>query len=59
MVKNERLIKILENELNTQEVKLRALPFNMAMQYEVRVAKAREIEKNIRQIKRELASLCR
>ena len=59
MMKTQNYIKILEKEIQAREVKLKAVGLNPFMTKEEKIIKAKSLTKDIRDLEREVADLCR
>ena len=59
MMKTQNYIKILEKEIQAREVKLKAVGLNPFMTKEEKIIKTKSLTKDIRDLEREVADLCR
>ena len=59
MMKTQNYIKVLEKEIQAREVKLKAIGLNPFMTREEKIVKAKSLTKDIRDLEREVADLCR
>ena len=58
-MKTQNYIKILEKEIQAREVKLKAVGLNPFMTKEEKIIKTKNLTKDIRDLEREVADLCR
>lgn len=59
MMKTQNYIKVLEKEIQAREAKLKAIGLNPFMTKEEKIVKAKSLTKDIRDLEREVADLCR
>ena len=58
-MKTQNYIKVLEKEIQAREVKLKAVGLNPFMTKEEKIIKTKSLTKDIRDLEREVADLCR